>query len=828
MNFREIINVRNVKGIVLFLVLLLGIVFGAFFLNQRGGFELRKKASEIKGSQLRFKGPSEVNVVNVGDTFTVDLILDTTTDSQYTISGVDAVVSYSFQNSSVTPSSNIYLPGGGLGLISVTPGKIFDSYPTYPKNVPQPIPLPRPVPCGGIQGLMCPSGNVCVYDNGTTKPPPLESDSMGKCVPEGMAFGGANGGIASSRTTNTEVNGLAETAVCPPFPGCFPSGSGAPWNLCWGDYTRRCSSTTNISPVTISGIKNYSVNEKGYFKGFTGQGIFASATFVALSPGKATFSLVYKGSSATDDTNINGFMANQPVSLQKPQERLLTPPGTFTIEIGTPQSTPTPTPTNECVGKQDGSTCVLHPADCPICPPGSTTCPLRPCVEQQNGICRNQECVPPISILATPSATPRLCANPPSCAPPPPGCTYSGGDCLSCGRLICNTTPTPGIRKFRINFPNNGEVFIQGKQFPIRWEGGYPTVTDPSRGVALKLTRDDGITQVGWISFGNPTSGEYLWDPAKVRSAIGFGYNVDVMPGSYKIRAIDYNDPLGTEQAYDATDMSLRIVSSGGTPTPTPRPTPPVGCRYETVECFQAPCEPVLVCPTSTPMPTPTPEPRVMINFKLALEGRKSYATVVDIYGMTTNMIQPNQKILDLLGAPGGGPGDPLRPGSRLDKLGTVSTSPEGFGTLSLDRTYTGTTYTLFAQTISHLRKAAQNYKTIQLYVGPNPACRAEICTMDIKFVDFGTLTAGDVYADEKGNKDNLINTFDAGSVFAAWSNANIMAKPNEIVAASDLNGDGVVNNRDLAILFVNFNKRGDSSPLPDVYPLPVTTIAPR
>lgn len=816
MNFREIINVRNVKGIVLFLVLLLGIVFGAFFLNQRGGFELRKKASEIKGSQLRFRGPTEVNVVNVGDTFTVDLVLDTSTDSQYTISGVDAVVSYSFQNSSVpTPScvpracaqfvppadfckdgkivmkgpqspcdcpppptcikgdqalggdsgisyeeylrqvsSNIYLPGGGLGLISVTPGKIFDSYPTYPKNVPQPIPLPRPVPCGGIQGLMCPSGNVCVYDNGTTKPPPLESDSMGKCVPEGMALGGANSGIAYPRT--------------------------------------------NISPVTISGIKNYSVNEKGYFKGFTGQGIFASATFVALSPGKATFSLVYKGSSATDDTNINGFMGNQPVSLQKPQERLLTPPGTFTIEIGTPQSTPTPTPTNECVGKQDGSTCELGVVDCPVCPPGSTRCQARPCV-QQVGMCRNQKCEPPFSSLDYQTKSILILATP-------------------------SATPTPSVRKLRINFPNNGEVFIQGKQFPIRWEGGYPTVTDPSRGVALMLTRDDGITQVGWISFGNPTSGEYLWDPAKVRSAIGFGYNVDVMPGSYKIRAIDYNDPVGTAQAYDATDMSLRIVSSGGTPTPTPTPTPPVGCRYETVECFQAPCEPVLVCPTSTPRPTPTPEPRVMINFKLALEGRKSHATVVDIYGMTTNMIQPNQKILDLLGAPGG-TGYHVRPGNRLDKLGTVSTSPEGFGTLSLDRTYTGTTYTLFAQTMSHLRKAAQNYKTIQLYVGPNPACRAEICTMDIKFVDFGTLTAGDVYADEKGNKDNLINTFDAGSVFAAWSNANIMAKPNEIVAASDLNGDGVVNNRDLAMIFVNFNKRGDSSPLPDVYPLSVPTV---
>ncbi len=822
MNIHGIINVRNVKGIVLFLVLLLGIVFGAFFLNQRGGFELRKKASEIKGSQLRFKGPSEINVVKVGETFTVDLVLDTTTDSQYTISGVDAVVSYSFQNSPAPAPScvpracaqfvppadfckdgkivmkapqspcdcpppptciktdqtggangityeenlrvidNFQFPGGGLRLMSVTPGKIFDSYPTYPKNNPQPIPLPKPVPCGGFQGLLCPSGNVCIYDNGTKSPPPNESDSMGKCVSQGQ------GG-----------DGITEEAVCPPFPGCFPPGSGAPWNVCWGDYARRCTSTTNISPVTISGIKNYSVNEKGYFKGFSGQGVFATATFIAQSPGKATFSLVYKGSSATDDTNVNGFLANQPVSLQKPQERLLTAPQAFTVEVVVSQPTPTPTPANQCVGKPDGSTCVLHAADCPICPPGPTTCMKRPCVEQQLGICRNQKCEPP----------------------------------------VISVTPTPSVRKFRINFPNNGEVFTQGKQFPIRWEGGYPTVTDPSRSVSLMLTRDDGITQVGWISFGNPTSGEYLWDPAKVRSAIGFGYNVDVAPGIYKIRASDYNDPAGTAQAYDVTDMSIRIVSSGGTPTPTP----PVGCRYETVECFAAPCEPVLVCPTSTPTPSPKPEPRVMINFRLALEGRKNHATVVDIYGMTTNMILPNQKILDLLGAPAGGPGDPLRPpGNRLDKLGTVSTSPSGTGTLSLDRTYAGTTYLLFAQTMSHLRKAAQNYQAIQLYVGPNPACRSEICTMDIKFVDFGTLIAGDVYADEKGYKDNLINTFDVGAVFAAWSGADVVAKPRdtstfggilprEIGPAADLNGDGVVNNRDLAMLLVNFNKRGDT-----------------
>lgn len=175
--------------------------------------------------------------------------------------------------------------------------------------------------------------------------------------------------------------------------------------------------------------------------------------------------------------------------------------------------------------------------------------------------------------------------------------------------------------------------------------------------------------------------------------------------------------------------------------------------------------------------------------------------------------------------------------GNRLDKLGATVTDVFGTGAISLDRTYAGTTYFLFAQTPSHLRKAAQNYQAIRLDVGQNPVCRAEICTQEVKYVDFGALTAGDVYIDEKGNKDNLINTFDVGIVFAAWSGADIVAKPrdtstfggilpSEIGRAADLNGDGVVNNRDLAMLLTNFNKRGDTSLPPR--PLPLTTVTPQ
>jgi len=476
----------SLKGIILPLLLTLvgaSIAVGAYVTTTGGSiFELRKKAADTKGSQLVFVAPKQVDV---GKPFTAELVLDTTGDPDYTVSGVDAVVSYGLQDIE------------GLTLLSAIPGKIFDSYPTQVPSPPAPLPIPS-------------------------------------------------------------------------------------------------------SPFTISGVKNYSINDKGYFNGFTGQGVFATLTFVAPNPGRATISLVYKDPSATDDTNINGFLASQPVSLQKPQERLLTAPQAFTVEVVASQPTPT--------------------------------------------------------------------------------------------------------------------------------------------------------------------------------------------------------------------------VS------PTPTPTPPQGCRYEPRPCAQpvggvaTGCGMELVC--TTPTPTPTPEPRVMINFRLALEGRKNHTTVVDIYGMTTTNVQPSKEVLQALGAGG----STVVVGDRVDKLGTAVTDPSGTGVLSLDRGYAGGSYMiLFAQTPSHLRKAAQNYQGIRLDVGQNPVCRAEICTQEVKYVVFDTLTAGDVYTDEKGNKDNLINTFDVGAIFAAWSGANVVANqrdqatfggilPKEIGFAADLNGDGVVNNRDLAMLLANFNKRGDTS----------------
>ena len=100
MNIHSLKKFRSVRKIIPLFILLIFIGFGAYFVNQKGGFELRKKAGGINQSMLLFRAPEKVKV---GEKFTVDLILDTTGDPSYTISGVDAVVSYSYQ-----VSSNIY------------------------------------------------------------------------------------------------------------------------------------------------------------------------------------------------------------------------------------------------------------------------------------------------------------------------------------------------------------------------------------------------------------------------------------------------------------------------------------------------------------------------------------------------------------------------------------------------------------------------------------------------------------------------------------------------------------------------------------------------
>lgn len=647
----------SLRGVLLALLLVVvgASIAVAAYVTTKGGssFELRKKAAPAAaGSRLYFKGPTQVKI---GEQFSVDVYLDTTNDPQYTISGVDARISIANDASeSALPEKprgaleNVRrLPLQVLAFRNVTPGKIFDSYPTVGNGKP-PI-IGDPPVCGGLSGKTCPGGLVCIDDSSDACDTARGGrDCMGICIPAQSEAGkGQSGGQSYGVVTSTLTTPSASppASVCPPFPGCNVINNPQirmQWHPCWESEANKCPAPTptptydkgeDTGLVVVSGVKNYAVDEKGQFKGFTGIGVVATLTFRADRPGKATLRLVYSSPTATDDTNITGFLADQPAAIQKPQERLTMAPEVLTIEVVS--ATPTP----------------------PSAPLPPSCLPLPDCVD---GI---------------EDATGRkidIC----QLVPPPPGQTY-------CPR-----------------------------------------------------------------------------------------------------------------------------------PTATPEPT---------------------VLPT--PTPTPTPEPRVLINIRLALEGRESHASIVDIYGVSTAYAKPSKEVLQLLGSGGSTVvvEGAFLPGSRIDKLGTTATNQFGIGTLSLDRTYIGAGYYLLAQTPSHLRKLAQNYQVIQLDAGQNPACRAEICTQEVKYVDFGTLPAGDIYVDEKGNKDNFINTFDVGSLYAAWSGAHTpREKPlqtflPEMPEPADLNGDGVVNNRDLAMLFANFNKRGDSSvsretPVPLPPPSPVSS----
>lgn len=128
--------------------------------------------------------------------------------------------------------------------------------------------------------------------------------------------------------------------------------------------------------------------------------------------------------------------------------------------------------------------------------------------------------------------------------------------------------------------PNQPETIFRGTLKKITWKGGYPNITDPPRSVALMVQKIDG-TQVGWISFGNPPEGSYVWDTKRLSSSINSDFTFPTAVGNYQIRAIDYNHPAGTGISYalskilTITDVSIQSTPSA-TPTPTRIPIPTV------------------------------------------------------------------------------------------------------------------------------------------------------------------------------------------------------------------------------------------------------------
>jgi hypothetical protein len=502
--------------LILILVMLLPVTV---FISQKKQ-EIRSKAQvPPSSSTLTLIGP---NQVKVGEKFSVDVVLDTTNDPDYTIANADVVVSINSYNPHPSPSCpspracptydlpptfcvggqivypqptdpcdcrphpKCIMPGeeqgssGQIGapssvsvsletkpaqitkeeikpreetlnndnlkpwrwrpftLLGITPGKLFDNY-IYPGS--------PGLTCGGIAGLKCPDGYICSYGGNIKMDYP---DQSGICVskydinpPPPVETGGtgsssAGGSAVSATGMVVDMNKLPSpnpTTQCPPFPGCPPEGSLMPWNICWGDVSTRCPSSTYkkkskgiiegtgdtgctqeakqcpdgtwvgrtgprcefapcpgevVKPTatpnpsfyeknqfTISGSKNFAVDEKGYFKGFTGKGTFATLNFVANYAGKVEIKLLYHGSNEKEpQSHVKGYLKNQNAKLQILQERLLSPPINLNIEV-VGESKPTCSPRPPCLEGIGGPRCVLPEPPGGWCPkPSITSAPI--------------------------------------------------------------------------------------------------------------------------------------------------------------------------------------------------------------------------------------------------------------------------------------------------------------------------------------------------------------------------------------------------------------------------------------------------------------------
>lgn len=307
---------KRLWTIVGLLLLVFGLAAGSILLKQKTGFDLRKKADAVSGSQLLLKGPTEVKP---GENFEVQVLIDTMPDNQYTISGADAVVSYSTSSNSDNPP----------------PGCRYQEVQCFK------------APCE--KQLVC--GDDFQLCDGWAKPGAQQKNEA-----NGIIYFCSNGSWINPTQVNFRIQNLEKAEVTdqlksssPPLKPTLPILrllSIIPGSL-FDSYPNSYTIMTN--PINISGIKNYAVDENGVFQGLRGGGIFATLTFVAPQSGDINIRLNYNGPEATDDSNINGFSVAGPVSIQKPVERLLTQPNELKIKVVSdvilPTPTPTPTPT---------------------------------------------------------------------------------------------------------------------------------------------------------------------------------------------------------------------------------------------------------------------------------------------------------------------------------------------------------------------------------------------------------------------------------------------------------------------------------------------------
>lgn len=690
-----------------------------YYSTQKSGFELRKKASEISGSQFILKGPS---TVKPGEKFTVDLVLDTSTDPKYTISAADAIVSYS-STSKIPPSEC-------KGQIPQCP-----SFMAPPES--------------------CPYGTM-VQDKPVN---PCECAPPPRCVINREIMDGI--GTNSSVSTKSFIN--AQFMLLDVIPGkifeSYPTLPASPKSPAMPPVESKLINGQNeialrpqetifmpekilTNPVAISGVKNYAVTDQGTFSGFSGSGVFATLSFNAPQDGSLTISLGYNGTNATDDSNINGFLKDSPVSLQKPTERLLTAPQALTIKINNEQNIITPSTT----------------------PAPPITCGGFAGIQCPNGM----ECMYPTENSDTVNKI---------------GTPDQMGTCVT---RITPTKPISPSGQFYCENPLIGRPAVM----PLPRTGTIPFSTDLGIG-AIIIDRGGNTAQkyqpailgkdykgIQWNYLGSTNA---LWSETIPSALTSFTYK---SPGTFRpmYRIIGYDDQI---KQTCTTEVEF-ILTVGQVPL------------------------------TLTPTPSPSPTPRPMtgtVNAQVKFEGYANGSVEVSLFGLldlpkpypytdTKNnnslMFAPEQANVPMF-------------------LGKGTTNPNGSVRITVGREFLSKPYYLFVETPLHLRKyQISNPKPVVLI----PDCTGEICTTEIKnMVTFGELIPGDINGDTYGKKDQIINSFDVSVLYTQWSGADekevggfsyISKKP---AGNGDLNRDGVVNTRDLALLLANFNKRGETQP---------------
>jgi len=186
----------------------------------------------------------------------------------------------------------------------------------------------------------------------------------------------------------------------------------------------------------------------------------------------------------------------------------------------------------------------------------------------------------PSNAVTCPSATPT--ASPTPSGTPDPNDPGAGMLRVQC---TGGATPRVTVRWSKSPPPGSSGPFNPGN----------PAVLNRTVGTSTQqLSPPSGVQDKGtyweWMDGATPPVASGATATYRGKYSAGVGTNT-------------VNFTASPENCGAATPTPTATATATPTPTKTATPTPPPGCFYQEVQCIQAPCEPVLVCPSVTPTP---------------------------------------------------------------------------------------------------------------------------------------------------------------------------------------------------------------------------------